>query len=116
MLELLKDCWGLLETLLVSDWDILGSALNLVIIDDPFWRGVQFIIVVLLTWNNRKELIQLVDRTPLLGGLLARGLKLADSGAEMIKEKLDAAWDLVRSKTWDKAVSFILKADKDLRE
>ena len=116
MLELLSDVWNLVATVLSSCWDILESAASLVIVDDPFWRGVQFTIIALLTWNNRKELIQLIDRVPLLGGLLARGLKLADSAAEMIKEKLDAAWELVRSNTWDRLVKLVLKTDDDLRD
>jgi len=116
MLELLRDGWDLVLTLLVSVWDILGSVLNLVIIDDPFWRGVEFVIVVLLVWNNRKELIKLIDRVPLLGGLVARGLEVAEVGTEMALEKLSSLWNLIRSNTWDKAVRFILKADKDLRE
>jgi len=115
MLELLRDGWDLVATLLMSIWDILGSALNLVIIDDPFWRGVEFVVVVLLIWNNRKELIKLIDRVPLLGGLVARGLEMAERGAEMAIKKLSSLWSLIRSNTWDKAVNFILKADKDLR-
>ena len=116
MLELLQDGWDLIATLAISVWNILGSTLNLVIVDDPFWRGVELTVLVLLTWNNRKELIELIDRIPLLGGLVSRGLKLADRGAEIVVEKLGSLWESVRSKTWDKAVKFILKTDKDLRE
>ena len=116
MLELLRDSWDLVATLLISVYDILCSALNLVIIDDPFWRGVEFVIVVLLIWNNRKELIKLIDRVPLLGGLVARGLEVAETGTEIAIKKIDSLWYLVRSNTWDKAVSFILKTDKDLRD
>ena len=57
MLELLQDGWDLIATLAISVWNILGSMLNLVIVDDPFWRGVELTILVLLIWNNRKELI-----------------------------------------------------------
>ena len=116
MLELLRDGWDLIATIFIAAWDILGSALNLVIIDDPFWAGVEFTIVVLLIWNNRKELIQLVDRVPLLGGLAARGLNLADSGAELVLDKSLKLWQTLRANTWDKAVKFILKTDKNLRE
>ena len=115
MLELLRDSWDLVTTLLISICDILSSALNLVIIDDPFWRGVEFVIVVLLIWNNRKELIKLIDKVPLLGGLVARGLEVVESCTEIAIKKLDSLWNLIRSNTWDKAVSFILKTDKDLR-
>ncbi len=116
MIELLKDGWDLIATLVVSAWEILASALNLVIIDDPFWRGVELTLVALVVWNNRKELIQLIDRVPLLGGLVARGLSLVESGAELLIDKASSLWNTVRAQTWDKAVSFILKADKDLRE
>jgi len=116
MLELLKDGWDLIATLAVSIWEILASALNLVIIDDPFWRGVELTLVALVVWNNRKELIQLIDRVPLLGGLVARGLLLAESGTELLIDKASDLWTTIRTNTWDKAVSFILKTDKDLRE
>tara|TARA_B100000900_G_scaffold391772_1_gene386679 strand:+ start:873 stop:1223 length:351 start_codon:yes stop_codon:yes gene_type:complete len=115
MLELLKDGWDLVVTLIVSIWDILGGAVNLVIIDDPFWRGVELTLMALVIWNNRKELIQLIDRIPLLGGLVARGLELTESAAEYLLDKSHGLWYRIRSNTWDKAVNFILKADKDLR-
>ena len=116
MLELLNDGWDLIATIFISVWDILGSALNLVIIDDPFWAGVEFTIAVLLIWNNRKELIQLIDRIPLLGGLAARGLNLAEGAAEFALDKSLKLWETLRANTWDKAVKFILKTDKELRE
>ena len=116
MFELLSDGWDLVATLLVSAWEILGSALNLVIIDDPFWRGVELTLLVLIAWNNRKELIQLVDRIPLLGGLVAKGLELTESGTEYLLDKAHGLWHRIRSNTWDRAVKLILKADKDLRE
>lgn len=116
MLELLRDGWDLAVTLIVSAWDILGSAVNLVIIDDPFWRGVELTLLALVVWNNRKELIQLIDRIPLLGGLVARGLELSESAAEYLLDEAHSLWHLIRSNTWDKAVNFILKTDKDLRE
>ena len=114
--ELLLDLGNLIGVLFVSIWEILVSATNLVIIDDPFWRGVELTLLTLVVWNNRKELIELVDKVPLLGGLVSRALKLSESGAEYLLDKAHSFWNLVRSKTWDKAVSFILKTDKDLRE
>ncbi len=116
MLELLKDSWDLIITILLSCLDIVQSALSLVIIDDPFWCGVEFTIVALLIWNNRKELIKLINRVPLLGGLAARGLIIVESSAEIVMEKINLLWCFVRSNTWDRAVSFISKTDKDLRE
>ena len=77
MLELLRDGWALLETIVGSCWDIIQSALSLVIINDPFWRGVELTIVVLLLWRNRKAVISGVDGVPLLGGLVARGLSFS---------------------------------------
>ena len=116
MIELLFDVGNLIGVLVVSIWEILVSATNLIIIDDPFWRGVELTLLVLVAWNNRKELIQLIDRVPLLGGLVARGLELSESAAEYLLDKAHDLWHLVRSNTWDKAVSFILKTDKNLRE
>ncbi len=115
MLELLRDGWDLVATLIISVWDILGSAVNLAIVDDPFWRGVELTLLALVVWNNRKELIQIIDRIPLLGGLVARGLELSEGGAEYLLDKGLDLWHLIRSNTWDKAVNFILKTDKDLR-
>ena len=116
MLELLRDGWDLIVTLIISVWEILGSALNLVIINDPFGRGVEFTLIALVVWNNRKELIQLVDRVPLLGGLVSRILKLSEAGAEYVLGKAQYVWYLIRYNTWDKFVNFVLKTDKNLRE
>ena len=116
MLELLKDAWDLVATLVLSVLDILGSAVNLVIIDDPFWRGVQLTIITLLLWNNRKAVISAVDSVPLLGGLVARGLSLADDLSERLLEKGSGLWLLVKSNTWDKLVKLVKKTDSDLRE
>ena len=116
MLELLNDLWSLILTLFVAVWNVLCSLVDLIIIADPFWRGVELTIITLVVWNNRKELISLIDRIPLLGGLLAKGLNLADASAEYILSKAHAAWVAVRANTWDRAVSFILKTDADLRD
>ena len=115
MLELINDSWNLLVTLLVSCWDIINSALSLVIIDDPFWRGVEFTIVALLIWRNRKDIIALIDSIPLLGGLLARGLAIADNIAEAAVEGSLGLWRLVKANTWDRLVKLVKKTDSDLR-
>lgn len=115
MLELLSDTWDLLATIAVSCWDILLSTLSLVIIDDPFWRGVQCTVIALLVWQNRKALINGIDKVPLLGGLTARGLSMADSLAELALEKASIAWELIRRNTWDRLIKLITKTDKDLR-
>ena len=116
MLELITDFWVLLTTLLISLWDVLKSAVNLVIIDDPFWCGVELTILTLVVWNNRKELISLIDRVPLLGALIARGLSLGETLVELILGKAHSFWVSIRSRTWDRLVSAILKADEDLRK
>ncbi len=116
MLELLKDSWGLIITILSSCLDIVQSALSLVIIDDPFWRGVEFTIVALLLWQHRKAVISGVDSVPLLGGLVARGLSLADELAEKILEKGSQLISFVHVNTWDRLVKLVKKADSDLRD
>ena len=116
MLELLQDVSNLVGILIVSIIDIIAGTFNLVIVDDPFWRGVELTLLTLVVWNNRKELISLIDRIPLLGGLVARGLKLAETCAEYVIKKLKNFWFLIRSKTWDRAVKFILETDKELRQ
>ena len=116
MLELLKDGWDLLATVLVAVWDILGSVISLVVIDDPFWQGVEFTIVTLLAWKHRALIIDTVDRVPLLGGLLARGLKLADSFSNYLLEGTSSVLGFVKANTWDRLASLVKKADKDLRD
>ena len=116
MLELLRDGWDLLLTIVLSCWDIIQSALSFVIIDDPFWRGVQLTLVALLLWKNRKAVIVGVDSVPLLGGLVARGLSLADDLSEQLLEKGSNLWLLVKSNTWDRLVKLVKKTDSELRE
>ena len=115
MLELISDTWNLLLTLLLSLWNILVDAVNLVIIDDPFWRGVECTIIFLLIWRNRKELIDIIDAIPLLGGLVARGLVIIDDIAETGVEAALGLWETIRSNTWDRLVKLIKKTDSDLR-
>ena len=116
MLELAIDLWVLIITTLISLWAVLGKVVDLIIINDPFWAGVEATLIVLIVWNNRKELIRLVDRIPLLGALVAKVLNLADEAVEFILSKLHSSWVSVRSKTWDRLVSWILNTDKELRK
>ena len=116
MRELLVDAWGLIAAVLTSGWEILRSGLSLVVIDDPFWRGVELTIAALLVWRHRKALIAAVDSVPLLGGLVAKGLTFADDATEGALELADAAWAKLRSSTWDKLVARVKRADEDLRE
>ncbi len=115
MLELISDAWNLVVTLLLSCWNILESVAGLVIIDDPFWRGVECTIIALLIWKNRKSIIAGVDSIPLLGGLLARCLFVADEIAETVLDASLGLWQLVRSNTWDRLVKLIKKTDDNLR-
>ena len=116
MKELLVDVWGLALTLVVSVWSILEAAVSLVVIDDPFWRGVELTLVALLVWRNRKALIAWVDGVPLLGGLVARGLSLVDLVAERGLNLGVQGWEWIRSQIWDRLVSLVRRTDKDLRE
>ena len=116
MLELLRDSWSLLGTLLTSVWDILRDVASLVVIDDPFWRGVELTVLALLVWRHRKALIALVDGIPLLGGLVARGLSLLDRGVEWGLNIGAQSWDWLRSNTWDRLAVLVRRADDDLRE
>ena len=115
MLELLNDTWNLLLTLLVSCWNILQDVASLVIIDDPFWRGVELTIIALLVWNNRKKIISAVDNIPLLGGIVARCLVVADEITEAALDASLSLWELVRSNTWDRLVRLVKKTDDNLR-
>ena len=115
MLELISDAWALIVTLLVSCWNILESVVGLVIIDDPFWRGVECTIIALLIWRNRKEIIAGIDSIPLLGGLVARCLVVADELAEAALDTSLSLWDWVRSNTWDRLVKLVKKTDDNLR-
>lgn len=115
MLELLSDAWALLITLLVSCWNILESAVSLVIIDDPFWRGVEFTLVALLIWKNRKEIIVGIDAIPLLGGLVAKCLVVVDDLGEAILGAGLSLWNWVRSNTWDRLIKLVKKTDENLR-
>ena len=115
MLELLNDAWNLILTILLSCWDILHSAVGLVIIDDPFWRGVECTIIALLIWRNRKEIIEVIDAIPLLGGLVARGLVIVDDIAETAVGAGLGLWEVVRSNTWDRLVKLVKKTDSNLR-
>ena len=115
MLELLNDGWNLVVTLLLSCWNKLQSAGNLVIVDDPFWRGVECTIIALLLWNNRKAIIEGVDSVPMLGGLVAKCLVVADEIAETALEAALGLWELVRSNTWDRLVKLVKKTDDNLR-
>lgn len=116
MIELAIDLWVLVMTTLISAWTVLGKAVDLIIINDPFWAGVEVTLLTLLIWNNRKELINLIDRIPLLGALVAKGLNLADEVAELVIGKLHSFWVSIRSRTWDRLVSWILDTDKELRK
>ena len=116
MKELLVDVWGLLLTLVVSAWSILEAAVSLVVIDDPFWRGVEVTVLALLVWRHRKALISWVDGVPLLGGLVARGLSLIDLGAERGLNLGAQGLEWLRVQTWDRLVGLVRRADKDLRE
>ena len=115
MRELLADAWGLIAAVLTSGWEILRSALSLVVIDDPFWRGVELTLAALLVWRHRKALIAAVDSVPLLGGLLARGLDFANDAAEGSLELASMSWVWIRTRTWDKLVARVNRADEDLR-
>ena len=115
MLELISDAWNLVVTLLLSCWNILESVVGLVIIDDPFWRGVECTIIALLVWKNRKAIIEGVDSVPLLGGLVAKCLVVADEIAETVLDASLGLWELVRSNTWDRLVKLVKKTDDNLR-
>ena len=90
--------------------------MSLVVVDDPFWRGVEVTVLALLVWRHRKALIAWVDGVPLLGGLVARGLSLVDLGAERGLNLGARALGWLRSQTWDRLVGLVRRADKDLRE
>ncbi len=115
MLELINDAWDLLVTLLLSCLNILESVGSLVIVDDPFWRGVECTIIALLIWRNRKALIAGIDKIPLLGGLVARCLVIVDEITENVIEASIGLWEIIRSNTWDRLVKLIKKTDSDLR-
>lgn len=116
MLELLRDGWDLLVTVLVSAWDILGSVISLVVIDDPFWRGVEFAIVAMLVWKHRKSIISAIDSVPLLGGLLARGVEAAELLTETLLSGASSLLKMIKENTWDRLARLVKKADEDLRD
>ena len=115
MLELLNDAWSLIVTLLLSCWNILEDVGSLIIIDDPFWRGVECTIIVLLLWKNRKSIIAGIDAIPLLGGIVARCLVVVDEITENLLEASLGLWELVRINTWDRLVKLVKKTDDNLR-
>lgn len=115
MIELVRDVWGLLVTLLVSCWDIIQSALSVVIVEDPFWRGVECTIIALILWKNRRAIIETIDGIPLLGGLLARGLIIVNDVSEFVLDTGLSLWNLVVDNTWGRLVKLVKRADEDLR-
>ena len=116
MKELLVDMWGVVTAVLLAGYNIINSVLSLVVIDNPFWRGVELTLIAVVVWHHRKALIALVDKVPLLGGLAARGLSLVDDAVDGAMELVAMGLQVIKSKTWDKLVARVKKTDKDLRE
>jgi len=114
--ELLIDVWGVVTAVLLAGYGIVHSVLSLVIIDNPFWRGVELTLIAVMIWHHRKALIAMVDRVPLLGGLTARLLRLVDDTADVAVELVVMSLKALKSKTWDKLAARVKKTDEDLRE
>ncbi len=115
MKELLVDIWGVVAAVWIAGYDIVNSVLSLVVIDNPFWRGVELTLIAVAVWHHRKALIALVDKAPLLGGLAARGLSLVDDAVDGAMELVAMCLQAIKSKTWDKIAARVKKTDKDLR-
>lgn len=115
MKELLVDMWGVVAAVLLAGYGIVNSVLSLVIIDNPFWRGVELTLIAVVVWHHRKALIAHVDKVPLLGGLTARGLGLVDDAVDGAMELIVMGLQAIKSKTWDKIAARVKKTDKDLR-
>ena len=86
------------------------------IIDNPFWRGVELTLIAVMICQHRKALIEMVDRVPLLGSLTARLLRLVDDTADVAVELVVMSLKTLKSKTWDKLAARVKKTDEDLRE
>lgn len=116
MKELFVDAWALIVSVLTGAVEVSKDAINLAIVEDPFWRGVELTLLVGLAVMKRKAIMDALDRVPLVGGVLVYVPRKVDAGCDWLLGKAKAGLDFLKSKTIDPVMAAISKADKKLRD
>jgi len=116
MKELFVDAWALLVSVLTGAVEVSKDAVQLAIIEDPFWRGVEMTLLVGLAIMKRKAIMDALNRVPLVGGVLVYVPRKVDAGFDWLLGKAKAGLDFLKSKTLDPVLSWVRKADKKLRD
>ena len=65
---------------------------------------------------ERKRFMDMLDRVPLVGGVLVYVPRKVDAGCDWLLGKAKAGLDFLKSKTIDPVMAAISKADKKLRD
>ena len=116
MKELLKDIWAVLESTARGLLEVTGDVAQLAWVEDPFWRGVVMTLAVGGLIMKRQQLMAMLDKIPLVGGVLVFVPRKIDEGAGFVMGKIKEGLSWLRSKTIDPVKSWVSKADKDLRD
>lgn len=116
MKELLKDIWAVLESTARGLLEVTGDVAQLAWVEDPFWRGVVMTLAVGGLIMKRQQLMAMLDKIPLVGGVLVFVPRKIDEGAGFVIGKIKEGLSWLRSKTIDPVKSWVSKADKDLRD
>jgi hypothetical protein len=115
-METLNDIFVLVKSALASAVDLLGKAVDAVIVEEPFLQGVEATIAVMLVIRYREAILSFIDRVPLLGSGLAWVIRKAEAGAMML---LGKARDLLKKgydATLGRLFAAIMRKDKEIRE
>jgi hypothetical protein len=116
MKELLKDAWAVVESTVSGLWEVAGDIIQLAIIDDPFWRGVEMTIIAGLLISKRHAIFDIAEKTPLVGGILVYVPRKIDEGINFLMFKLKEGMSWLRSKTLEPVKIWISKVDDKLRK
>lgn len=115
MKELLKDAWAVVESTVSGLWEVAGDVIQLAIIEDPFWRGVEMTLIAGLLISKRHAILDIAEKTPIVGGILVYVPRKIDEGVDFLMCKVKEGMSWLRSKALDPVKSWISKADAKLR-
>jgi len=116
MKELFVDAWALIVSVFTGAFEVTKDVVDLAIVEDPFWRGVELTLLVGFVIMKRKSILDMLDRVPLVGGVLAFVPRKVDDGCDWLMLKVKTGLDFLKSKTIDPVRAWISKADKKLRD
>ena len=115
MKELLNDILAVIESAAMGAWEITGDLFRLAMIEDPFLRGAATALVAVALISKRKAVMSVLDRIPIVGGVLVYVPRKIDEGFDFVMDKLKLGLGWMRDKLAP-IKAWVSKADKDLRE